>query len=171
MEKIFNNIDNGILETFSNKGLKAYGLCELVHKDGKPNPVMVGRNKKGNREPAQIHDRQDGIFYHRFLSGSFTDDEEFSFGDKMARRFIGRVRTVLAYKIQLGEQFIFDFVKAFPDKIDSLTEYKFVHLSQGTLIADHEAVYIQEYGDNSYEKHRTPWNIYALEYDIEFILC
>jgi hypothetical protein len=156
---------------FPDKGLKAYGLCELVQKDSKPNPVSVVRNKNGDREPAQIHDRFNGIFYHRLLSGNFADDEDYTFGKKVARRFTGRIRTVLAYKIQLGEKFILDFIDAFPGKIDSIGGYKFVHLSQGTLIADHEAVYNQEYGNNSYEKHRTPWNIYALEYDIEFILC
>lgn len=152
---------------FKDQGLKAYGLCELIQKDGKSNPVTVDRT----RQIAQIHDRYNGIFYHRLLSGSFQDDEEFSFGKQMSRRFTGRIRTFIAYKVQLGEDFIFSFVKAFPDKINTPSGYKFVHLSQGTLIADHEAVYNQEYGNNSYEKHRTPWNIYALEYDIEFILC
>jgi hypothetical protein len=169
--KIFDNIDQTLQAAFKNSGLKAYGLCELVEKDKKPNPVSVEVKPNKTRELAQIHDRYDGIFSHRIVGGSFTDDDDFTFGKRAARRFSGRARTVLAYKIKLGEDFIFSFVNTFPDRVSSLSEYKFVHLSQGTLIADHEAVYIQEYGNNSYEKHRTSWNIYAFEYDIEFILC
>jgi hypothetical protein len=77
---------------------------------------------------------------------------------------------VIALKHSLGEEFIFEFINEIPDKI-SITGYKFVHLQPGTLIADHEAVYNQEYGQSSYDKHRISWNIFALEYDIDFMLC
>jgi mannitol-1-phosphate/altronate dehydrogenase len=170
LEKICVNIDTILQATFKTKGLKAYGLCELVDKDGKPNPITVDKK----RIPAQIHDRFDGIFYHRILANNpYVEDEEHSFGATLKKKFTVRMRCVVAYKVKLGEEFMFEFANAFPDKlvVTYLPEYKFVHLGQGNLIADHEAVFIQEYGNNSYEKHRTSWNIFALEYDIEFILC
>lgn len=171
METLLNEIDALLLATFKDKGLKAYGLCELVTKDDKPNPVTVSLDaKKKSRTVAEIHDRFNGIFYHRELNGNWREDEEFSFGDSLSKRHQKRIRTVLAYKTKLGEGFITDFVTAFPDKI-TITDYKFVFLTQGTLIADHEAVFTQEYGNASYEKHRIDWNVYALEYDIEFIKC
>ncbi len=173
MEEICDNIDAILLAAFPGQGLNPYGLCELVKKDGKPNPVQV--TPIGNtRKQAQIHDQWNGIFYHRILANNdIIEDEEHSFGATYKKRFNVRMRTVVAYKIKLGERFMFEFAKAFPEKLSTLelTDYKFVHLGQGNLIADHEAVFVQEYGDNSYEKHRTPWNIFALEYDIEFIMC
>jgi len=171
LETILNDIDQGLLETFAGKGLKAYGYCELVTKDDKPNPVTCTLKQGEKRESAQIHDKWNGIFYHRLLN-SFPaqDDEEFSFGNRISKRFSLRVRTVLAHKVQLGENFFIDFFNAFPDKM-TISGYKFVFLSQGTIIADHEGVYNQEYGDQSYNKHRTAWNIFAFEYDLEFIKC
>jgi hypothetical protein len=161
-----------MLAAFPSKGLKAYGYCELVTKDGKPNPVTcVPDAIKRDRIVASIDDKYNGIFYHRLLSSPFIEDEDFSFGKKMSKRYSARIRTVIALKVQLGEEFIFTFVNAIPDRITTLTDFKFVLLSEGSLIADHEAVYIEEYGNNSYEKHRTTWNVFALEYDIEFILC
>jgi hypothetical protein len=173
LEKICDNIDTILMAAFKTKGLKAYGLCELVQKDSKPNPVTV-TPINNTRTPAQIHDSFNGIFYHRLLGNNgYVEDLDHSFGDVLRKRFTVRMRTVVAYKIKLGEEFMFEFVKAFPEKLSTaeLTDYKFVHLGQGNLIADHEAVFIQEYGNNSYEKHRTSWNIFALEYDIDFILC
>lgn len=171
MEEILNNLDTNLLSTFNDKGLKSYGYCELIQKDGKVNPVTCSltATKKG-RITAEIHDRFNGIFYHRLLNSPWSEDEDFTFGQTMAKRFVCRMRTVIAYKIQLGEDFIFDFIKAMPDRI-SVDGYKFVTFSSGTLIADHESVSTQEYGAIPYEKHRTPWNIFALEYDIEFIKC
>lgn len=160
------------MAAFKTKGLKAYGLCELVQKDDKPNPVTV-TPINNTRTPAQIHDRFNGIFYHRLLYSNYVEDLDHSFGDQLRKKFTVRMRVVVAYKIKLGEEFMFEFVAEFPEKLSTteLTDYKFVHLGQGNLIADHEAVFIQEYGNNSYEKHRTSWNIFALEYDIDFILC
>ncbi len=149
-------------------GLKAYGLCELVLKDNQPNPVTYDLK----REQAQIHDRYDGIFYHRLLNSESNEDLDMSFGVYILDRTLARFRIVLAHKVKLGEGFVMDFAKAMPKKID-LTNYKFIHRSANlTIIADHEAVYNQEYGQSTpYERHRTTWNIYALEYNLEFIEC
>lgn len=157
---------------FKKSGLKAYGYCELVTKDGKPSPVTCTLKKGGKREVAEIHDNLNGIFYHRLLpSNPVVEDEDFSFGITRAKRFDLNIRTVLAHKVQLGEDFAFNFFSSFPDRI-TMSGYKFVFLNQGTLIADHEAIFNQEYGENhSYSKHRTPWNIYAFEFNLVFIKC
>ncbi len=127
--------------------------------------------KKGEqREVAQIHDQWGGIFYHRLLNPTLTTDEEFSFGIKMSTRNTLRMRMVVAHKVELGEDLIFDILNAFPDRRD-ISGYKFVFLNQGILNTDHEGIYIEEYGNQSYNKHRTSWNIYAFEYDLEFIKC
>jgi hypothetical protein len=168
LETILNEIDQALLSTFKNKGLKAYGLCELITKDKKVNPVTCNKT----RDVAQIHDAFNGIFYHRILSSNpFQEDEEFSFGSIVKRRHSKNMRLVMAFKVELGENFVNEFINEIPDKITTLSNYKFVFLGPGTLIEDHEAVTLQEYGQIPYEKHRTSWNIYALEYDIDFMLC
>jgi hypothetical protein len=166
LETILNELDRQLLATFKNDGLKAYGFCELVSKGDSIQPVTCNKD----RIHAAINDRYDGIFYHRQLANApITEDEEFSFG-RLKLRFQPRIRTVIALKHRKGEEFIFSFIEAIPEKI-ILSGYKFVLLTPGTLIADQEAVVNQEYGQIAYEKHRTSWNIYALEYDIDFMLC
>lgn len=167
MEKICSSIDKVILETLCNKGLKAYGFCELVTKSDQVHPVTYDKK----REQAQIHDRFDGIFYHRLLNLDSQEDLDVSFGVDILDRTLARFRIFLAYKVHLGERFIMDFKNAIPKKIE-MDGYKFIHRSSAvSILADHETVYNQEYGATSYEKHRTPWNIYALEYSLEFVEC
>lgn len=167
MEKICSSIDKVILETLCNKGLKAYGFCELVMKSDQPHPVTYDVK----REQAQIHDRYDGIFYHRLLSIDSQEDPDISFGMDILDRTNARFRILLAHKVHLGESLVLDFKNAIPKKIE-LDGYKFIHRSTGVVInTDHEAVYAQEYGNAPYERHRTPWNIYALEYNLEFVEC
>jgi hypothetical protein len=171
LETILNEIDKSLQSTFKSKGLKAYGLCELVTKDDKPNPVTVANKINKSREVAQIHDRFNGIFYHRVLPNvGLSEDEEFSFGSRLKIKKSPKIRTVVVTSVKLGEDFIYQFAAAIPDKL-TLTGYKFIFIKQGTLIDNHEAVYNEEYGQNSYDKHRINWNVYALEYDIEFMLC
>jgi hypothetical protein len=168
LDAICRDIDKAILEALPSSGLMAYGLCELVTKDKQPHPVTYDVTRK----QAQIHDRYDGIFYHRVMSSEAQEDEEMSFGLDIVDRTNVRLRTFIAYKVKLGEKFILDFKNAIPKKIE-MEGYKFIHRSTGiTINTDHEAVYNQEYGETTpYEKHRTPWNIYALEYNLEFIQC
>lgn len=167
MEKICNEIDKVILAALPNAGLKAYGLCELIKKQNQPIPTTVDSTRK----TAEIRSEFDGVFYHRLLSASLLQDEDMSFGDELSDRISARLRTVLAYKVHLGEDFIFDFGKVIPQKIE-LNGFKFIQRSAAMdLIADHEAVHDQEWGATDYERHRTPWNIFAIEYNVEFILC
>jgi hypothetical protein len=171
LEEILNELDKILQAAFSAEGLKAYGLCEQIQKDSKPVPVSVDVTRK----EAAIHDSFNGIFYHRILPGTdpVTEDEEMSFGATLKKRFAVHIRTVVAAKVRLGENFKYDFANAFPGKITTLSDYKFVFLNQLTLVDDHEGVYNQEYGPNlaSYPKHRISWNIFALEYDLDFMLC
>jgi hypothetical protein len=167
LEKICSSIDKAILETLCNKGLKAYGLCELVSKGDQQHPVTYDVK----REQAQIHDRFEGIFYHRLLSIESAEDEDMSFGLDILDRTQARFRIFLAYKVHLGERFVIDFKNAIPKKIE-LDGYKFIHRSATvSTLSDHETIYNQEYGATSYERHRTPWNIYAFEYNLEFVEC
>jgi hypothetical protein len=167
LEKICLEIDKAILAALPSAGLKAHGLCELVTKNKQVNPITCDIKRK----QADIHDGFNGIFYHRFLSAVPDEDEDFSFGITMSDRIRARLRTFVAYKVHLGEEFIFDFIKAIPKKIE-IPGYRFIHRSPAVdLNANHEDVYAQEYGNTNYEHHRTVYNINAIEYNMEFIIC
>lgn len=167
MEKICNKIDQAILAELPSSGIKAYGFCELVTKSKTQHPVTYDTT----RQPAEIRDSFDAIIYHRLLNSDVAEDEDMSFGLELSDIVSLRFRTFVASKVHMGENFILKVMNAIPKKID-LEGFKFIHRASSVSInADHEAVYVQEYGDNSYEKHRTPWNIYALEYNFEFIEC
>jgi hypothetical protein len=58
-----------------------------------------------------------------------------------------------------------------PVHVDIAGVYEFVDIGGLTLNTDQVAIYNEEFGENSYEKHIQDWNIYALEYAIEFIRC
>jgi hypothetical protein len=168
LEKICNSIDLEILKALPNAGLKAYGLCELIKKGDQQNPVTVDSTRK----IASFVDSMNGHFYHRLLNSNQNEDEDMSFGDELIIKTAARIRTVLAYKIKLGEEFIFDFINAIPQKT-KMDGYKFIHRSVAIdLIVDHEGVYNQEYNETTaYERHRTTYNIFAIEYNLEFIKC
>jgi len=167
LEKICNEIDKAILSELPTSGIKTYGLCELVKKGKTQHPVTYDKT----RVQAEIRDNFDAIIYHRILNSDVQEDEDMSFGLELSDKVNLRLRTFVASKVHLGENFILDVMKAIPKKV-ILDGFKFIHRASSiSLNADHEAVYVQEYGDNSYEKHRTPWNIYALEYNFEFIEC
>jgi hypothetical protein len=170
LAKICDEIDKAILNALPTSGLKAYGLCELINKGNQQHPVTHDLT----RQPAQINDRFDGIFYHRLLSIESNEDEEISFGVDILDRSNARLRIFLAHKVHLGEGFVMSFKNAIPSKITSLPlDFKFIHRSIGvTINTDHEGVYNQEYGETTpYERHRTTYNIYALEFNLDFVEC
>jgi hypothetical protein len=168
LEKICLEYDKCILAALPTAGLKAYGLCELIKKSDQQEPVTVDIKRK----PAAFIDSMNGHYYWRFIGGTEAEDEEMSFGIDIADRISPRMRIFIAHKIQLGEEFIFEFVKTIPKKL-ALDGYKFIHRSSSIdLITDHEGVYNQEYNDKTaYERHRTTHNIYAIEFNLEFIKC
>lgn len=167
MTDICENIDQSILDTIPCDGIKFFGLCELAIKGTQPFPVTIN-----DRKQVSIDDNFLGIAYYRLLSSAAPQPEAFMWGNKMNNVFKSRIRNVLAYKVdEFTEEYVFDYVNAIPEWLD-LDGYKLVDIENNTtIIADHEAVYKTEFGGGDYEKHRLAWNIYAIEYDIDFIKC
>lgn len=166
MTDVIEALDNYMDNLFSGKGMKPFGLCELIKKGASIQPVHVD-----SRQHIAINDKYDGMWYHRILSGSSAPSEEDSFGPTIARRQTVRLRTVLATKHKLGESLRFDFARQLPSTL-TIDGYRLVDVSETVnLIEDQEGVYGQEFGGGDYEKHATAWNIHALEYDVEFIKC
>jgi len=172
LKDICDQLDKVLIGEFPSDGIHFEGLCRLVTKSNQPHPVTVQDNKQ-----VSIQDNWDILCYHR-LNGqaSFEESDEQDFGRSTGRKMIQPVRTVIAHKIKKGEEWIYDFCNGWPESLDvedgsGLDLYEFVDITSMALNVDQEGIYIQEFGESGYEKHRIPWNIYAIEYNIEFIRC
>lgn len=143
-----------------------YGLCHLLNGDNETFPATVEKNAK----KVSFDDRFDVVTYHRLLNGSIEPREDASFGKTITPQNNQRVRLVVATK--LGEDTrIDDIINALPDSFD-MDDYGFVNVSQNiTLIRDREAVWNIEFPQAYRDKYQMKWNLYAVEYDLQYIKC
>lgn len=166
MTDIIEAFDAYMIARFIDKGLKPYGLAELIKKGSSVQPVHVT-----TRQHIAINDKWDGQWYHRIISSGKATSEEDSFGSTEAKVQTVRLRTVFATKHKMGELIRYSFARTIPD-ILTVEGYRRVDFSNDlTMIEDQEGVYNQEWGAGDYEKHATAWNIVAMEYDVSFIAC
>ena len=148
-------------------GIKFFGLSELMTKANQPHPITVN-----DRQQVAINDRYNGIMYHRLISSALSQPDNLQWGNKAWSLYKSRMRTVLAFRVnKFDEEFVFDFSNAMPDLL-TVDGYKSVDVTNDvTIISDQENIYKTEFGNGDYEKHIVTWNIYALEYGIEFLKC
>lgn len=167
MTDICEQIDQYIISKLPCPGIKFFGLAELATKTDQPHPVTIN-----DRKQIAINDRYDGIFYHRLLSSGSSQPENLQWGNIPLNLYKSRMKSILAFKVnKLAEEFIYDFCNAMPD-ILAVIGYKSVDVTNDiTILADQESVYKTEFGKGDYEKHILTWNIYAIEYIVEFIKC
>lgn len=147
---------------------KFYGLAELVTKDKDRLPVTIN-----GRAKCTIDDRYDLLTHHRIISSESAEDEEYSFGLKMAYRTRITLRTVLYHKITIGEDYRYTFANLMPESL-TINGFTFIFLIPNSLDEDHERVYNEEWPNQEqvvYHRHRLPWNVCAFNTIVEFIKC
>lgn len=157
---------NTTLSNCLGKG-RYYGLCRLL-KDDKGNvyPATYLDNKKITPD-----DKWPILVYHRLLSSDTVESEEQSFGRKKAILNPQRIRTIVVVKFNEGETFIDDFINALPETIENV-DYKYVELSREiSLIRDVQSIWETEWGNAYDDKYQMRFNLYALEYNLEYIKC
>jgi len=171
LKDICDKLDNILLAALPNDGIRFFGLSQPVKKGDQVHPVTIEDN-----EQVSIDQKYDAIVFHR-LNGDATwaEVEEEAFGRDTGRVRVQPMRTFIAHKFEKGEEWIDYFLNNFPNglsiDVNGVDTYDFIDLVNGTLKTNQEAIYNEEFGENSYEKHTIPWNIYALDYDIQFIRC
>jgi hypothetical protein len=148
-------------------GIKFFGFCELVTRGKQTYPLTIN-----DRKQVSIDDRFDGIAYHRLTDSGLQQPEEFMWGNRMLSEYRSKMRTLLAFKTdKFSEEFIFDFSNAMPDLIE-VSGYKSVDVTNSVSIkTNQESIYKEEFGGGDYEKHIIKWNIYAIEYEVQFVKC
>lgn len=143
---------------------KFWGLAELTDKSKDRFPVTVN-----GREKVCIDDRYDCVVWHRELSGSRVENEEYSWGLEIASEYRIIIRTIVAYKVVLGEEFKYEFIGNFPEF--EIFGYEKLESSFGRIDVDHEKIAKEEEIHTQYNQHRLCWNIFTFENEIQFILC
>lgn len=165
MNEIINYIDSRYQLCYPE--FKYFGLGEITDKSKDRFPVTVD-----TRDKISLNDRYDAVVWHREISGSAVDNEDFSFGLRTEKQFNVTIRTIVAYKVELGEQLKFDFIDSFPQlEVGDVEGYLLMDVSPGSINLDHEAVAEQEQIHTRYEKSRICWNIFSFDNEIQFIQC
>lgn len=177
MTEIIDAIDEWTTDWYDgdSSSLKLFGFCELMRKSagGKDQPMPATMpDAVGNRIQVSLDDKFEFITWMRWEDQvRYDDNEDWSFGKGEARVATVPIRLVIAHKTTLGEDLIFDFINSFPSKF-SINGFQFV-FANPTLSIDpnHENIYLTELGENVYEKHRFPWNLYVVTVNVEFMQC
>jgi len=176
MTEIIEAIDAYTTAKYPQLDMKLWGFCELAHKTStnqSDQPIPMTAYGYQERKQVALDDRYDVITWCRWVNPlSHSINEDWSFGRNEARESSITVRIVVAHKVELGENFIFDFASGLPARLN-LTGFKYVFMDDGSpsIDPDHEAIYRTELGKTVYEKHRIPWNLYTVDATFNFIQC
>jgi hypothetical protein len=171
MTEIIEAIDAWTLNRYGMYDTKLYGFCELMRKTANGAdqfmPVTIP-----NRVQVSIDDRYNFITWMRWIAPvTYEANEEWSFGKDDARFGTVPIRLVLAHRTTLGEDLVFDFINAFPNKFD-VPGFQLVFVDGSPSIdPDHETIYTTELSNTVYEKHRFTWNIYVININVQFLEC
>lgn len=144
-----------------------HGLCRLLLDDkGEPYPSRYSDNKKVTPE-----DKFKVMWYHRLLDGSIDDSELLSFGRKFSRVNSQRIRMVVVVDMSLGEGVADSLIHSLPEKI-TREAYRYAHVgSSVTLIRDRQSIWEAEWGNAYKDKYQLRYNLYAIEYSLEYVKC
>lgn len=151
--------------------MKLWGYCELMTRKDQVMPVTIP-----DRRQVSLDDKFGLITWMRLPGtislGNEIEGNDWGFGLQQGTVQTATLRLIVAHRTNIGEDFIIDFLKAFPRSFQ-VDGYSIVSVNKSTISvdADHEAIYLAELGATNYEKHRFDWNLYALSINVEFIPC
>lgn len=175
MKEITEALDAWTNAEYSAVTRKLFGYCELMRKtaDGSEQPMPVTIN---GRKQVSLDDRYNLITWMRVPGtvqlGNNIQGNDWAFGLDYGITNSVALRWIIAHKVSLGEDFIVDFVKSIPTEL-TVSGYQIVAIDRNATSVDfdHESIYTTELGNTVYEKHRFPWNLYAISLNVEFIKC
>lgn len=154
--------------------VQSWGFSELVFRDAtakqktSTQPIPMTINCSGDRQQISLDDKFKVISWIRWTSPEFnTKNEEDQWGLDDGRRKILPLRILVAHTVDLGENLIHELATDLPP-LFYLTGFDFVFLEDWSIDPDHEGIYRTELGDTVYEKHRFPWNVYAINLNVEY---
>lgn len=157
--------------------LKSFGYVELTNRTNQntTQPIPATINGTSNRAQVSLDDRFQVMTWFR-LPGQVTfgndiEGNDYAFGFKKSPVQKAGVRWVIAHRVELGEELIFNILDSIPG-IFKIQGYDIASVDKTTMTldADHETIYRTELGETVYEKHRFTWNLYAVALNLNYIL-
>lgn len=148
------------------------GLCRLLtDNQGAIYPATYDRSAT-----VTPNDQHKVLVYHRLLDGELEASEELSFGRTKSMQNNQRVRMVVLVHFSEGENVIDNIINAIPDEILASdienVDYKSIVTSDSvSLIRDRDSIWTTEWGNAYKDKYQMRYNIYAVEYSINYIRC
>lgn len=146
---------------------RQFGLCHLLEGDNEQYPATIEANAK----KATPDDKYLISTYHRILNGNIDPREDLSFGKRITGQNNQRMRMVVFVRLYEDETKIDDIINAMPDSFE-MTDYEFANVSRNiSLLRDRDAIWTQEFSTAYKDRYQKKWNIYAVEYDLQYIRC
>lgn len=152
---------------------KLFGFTELITKNGQPMPVIINGTADRGTVQVSLDDKYKFMSWVR-LPGTISQSasEEDNWGLREGRRLNAGLRWIVAHRVELGEVLITELLQYIPTLFVGMPTYEYVFVDDNISVnADHEGVYLTELGNTVYEKHRLTWNVYAIELNLEFLIC
>lgn len=143
---------------------KFWGLAELTNKSKDRFPVTVN-----GRDKVCLDEDYDCLVWHREISVQRIENEDLAFGLNIPTEYRVALRTVVGYKIELGEEFKYEFAENFPRNID-LPGFEKLEVVPTIMVVDREQVARTEEIHIQYEQLLC-WNLFSFENEIQFVLC
>lgn len=174
MVDIINHIEGEIHECIGDGEFK--GLCRLLTDDQGAVYPATYPDDAGKHVKVTPDDRHHILVYHRLLDGDVEASETFSFGRTMSMQNNQKVRMVVLVHFSEGENIIDNIINAIPDEVLASdienVDYKSILTSDAvTLIRDRDSIWTAEWGNAYKDKYQMRYNIYAVEYSINYIRC
>lgn len=176
MIRLVEAIDTWFADKYSEYTQKLFGFCELMHRtvDKVTSPIPVTITGTSDRKYVTLDDRFQIITWFRWTGQMTTSDEiegnNWSFGFQEAPVKRPVLRWVIAHRVELGEELVFDIAAGIP-KGFPIPGYQVTFIDRSTISVDpdHETIYKTELGDTVYEKHRFTWNIYVITFSADMV--
>ena len=164
MKEIIDLMDQRIFELLGVG--KFYGVCKITSSQSEIFP------RTDNTKPEKVapNDKYPVAIYHRLLDGSIADNEDLSFGRTKKRQNVQQIRTIVILDTK-SDVTIEDVYEAIPDEV-ILCDYKSIWInSEINLNYNQNSIREEEWGTAYADKFEMRFNLYALEYSIEYIKC
>lgn len=162
MKAITEYIDAHYLDIYPD--FKFWGLAELTDKSKDRFPVTVN-----GREKVCLDEDYDCLVWHREISVQRFENEDLAFGLNVPTEFRVNMRTIVGYKIGLGEEFKYEFANEFPKDFD-FPGFDKLGMFPTSMNVDREAVARIEEIHIQYEQLLC-WNLFSFDNEIQFVLC
>lgn len=177
MTAIVEAIDAYMEATYGSYSHTFWGFCELSHRttETQTQPIPAKITLTHKRTQVSLDDKKQLVTWIRIVENSSQGNEiegnDWDFGLNNNSVQTTTLRMIVAHKIELGENLIYQIAHSFPDLL-SVNGCQIVSINRADLNIDpdHENIYLTELGAGQYERHRFPWNLYALDIPVDYIL-